>query len=239
MLRVWWTALRHPTQPYQVQIELIDDAGHAVSSSLQPLSIAPPHTWQKGQIVGERYPIALDPAAISGDYRLRLSLVAPGSVTPTQPVDIGTVTVQSRTRTYDLPTVEHALNVKLGQDIGLRGYSLERPAGGGNELRLTLYWQALQRVTGRYKVFLHVVDDSGHIVAQQDDEPDAGAAPTQSWLAGEVVRDTHVLNLPGGGPYTLLTGLYDPETGQRLPVWDEKQQPLPDATIPLERMTVP
>jgi hypothetical protein len=239
MLRVWWTALRPPTQPYRVLIELVDSTGHAVSSSLQPLSSAPPDTWQEGQIVGERYPIALDPAVGSGDYRLRVSLVAPGGAAATQAVEIGTVPVLSRPRMYELPPVEHPLNMKLGQDIALRGYTLDRPAEAGNELRLTLYWQASQRVTGRYNVFLHVVDDSGHIVAQQDNEPDGGAAPTQSWLEGEVVGDTHVFNVPGGGPYTLLTGLYDPETGQRLPVWDESQQPVPDSAIPLERVSVP
>jgi hypothetical protein len=218
---------------------LIDNSGHAVSSSLQPLSIAPPHTWQEGQIVGERYPIFLDPAIASGDYRVRVSLVAPDEATPTQSIEIGTVTVQSRPRTYDLPSVDHALNMKLGQDIALRGYTLEQLAPEGNEIRLTLYWQALQRVTGRYKVFLHVVDDSGHIVAQQDDEPAGGEAPTQSWLPGEVVADTHVINVPPGGPYRLLTGMYEPLSGQRLPVWDESQQLLPDSAIPLERISVP
>jgi hypothetical protein len=129
--------------------------------------------------------------------------------------------------------------MKLGQDIALRGYTLDQPAGGGEVLRLTLYWQALQNVTGHYKVFLHVVDESGHIVAQQDEEPAAGEAPTQSWLAGEVVTDMHVLNLPPGGPYRLVTGLYDPDTGLRLPVWDDAQQPVVDSAIPLEGVTVP
>jgi hypothetical protein len=134
----------------------------------QPLSVTPPEAWQEGQIVGKRYPLALDPAIVSGDYRLRLSLVADGSIAG-QSVEIETVTVVSGPRTHDLPSLEHALNMKLGQEIALRGYSLDRPRGDGNALRLTLYWQALKRVTG-----------------------------------------------------------------QRLPVWDEAQQPVPDAAIPLE-----
>ncbi len=239
MLRVWWTALNRPTKPYQVRIELLDDEGHAVSSSVQALSSAPTDTWQDGQIVSERYPLTLDQSAASGDYRLRLSLIAPDGIEIAHPIEIGVVTVLSRSHAYELPTVEHPLDVKLGQEIALRGYTLDRPAGADNELHLTLYWQAMERVTGRYRVFLHVVDDSGHIVAQNDEDPAAGAAPTQTWLAGEVVTDTHVLNVPSGGPYQLLAGLYDAATGQRLPALDEAQQPVPDAAIPLERVLVP
>jgi hypothetical protein len=239
MLRVWWTALRPLTQPYQVQLELIDGDGHSVFSSLQPISIAPPNTWQEGQIVAERYPIALDPEVVSSDYRLRFSLVASGGAASTYSAEVGAVRVLSRSRTYDLPSVEHLLHMKLGQEIALRGYTLDRAVGAANELRLTLYWQALERVSRRYKVFVHVVDDSGRVVAQQDSDPGAGAAPTQTWLSGEIVTDAHVLNVPSGGPYELLTGLYDPESGERLPVSDEAQQPVPDSVILLERIQIP
>lgn len=221
-----------------MRIELIDNAGRVVSGFTQPLSVTPPEAWQEGQIVGERYPLALDPAIVSGDYRLRLSLVAAGRIAR-QSVEIGAVPVVSRQRTYDLPSIEHPLDMKVGQEIALRGYSLDRPPGGGHELRVTLDWQALERVTGHFEVFLHAVDDAGRIVAQQDAEPEAGAAPTQGWLANEVVADTHVINLPAGGHYLRLTGLYDPGTGQRLPVWDEARQPVPDAAVPLERVSSP
>ena len=238
-LRLWWTALRHPTRSYQVHIELVDHAGQAVYRALEPLSIAPTDTWQEGQIVGERYPIVLDPQVASGDYRLRVSLVAPGDAASARPIEIGAVSVQSRPRTDDLPPIEHRLDMKLGQQIALRGYALDRTAEGANKLRLTLYWQALERVNGRYKVFVHVVDDFGRIVAQQDSDPGSGAAPTQTWRVGEAVTDTYELSLPDGGPYELLIGLYDPDTGQRLPVQDASQHTLPDAAIPLEKVRAP
>lgn len=234
-LNVWWNALRHPTQPYQIQIELVDPTGQAISKLSQPLSYAPADTWQKGQVVRERYPLVLDRGAVAGNYRLRLSLLAPDGSAIVRPLDMGSVSVQSRPRTYDLPPIDHPLNMKLGQNIMLRGYSWSRPAGADNsELQVTLYWQALDSGAGQYKVFVHVVDDSGHVVAQHDEFPAAGTAPTESWLPGEVVVDTHLLNVPSGGPYRLVTGLYDPSNGQRLPVWDEAQQPVRDSEVPLE-----
>ncbi len=237
VLRLWWTALRSPTQPYQVRIELIDDAGRAVFSSLQPLSVASPDTWQAGQIVGERYPITLDPEVAARDYQLRIALVSPDGTT-TEPNELATVRVESRPRTYELPVMDHPLDIKLGQDIALHGYTLDQAGDGANEFHLTLYWQAVERINERYKVFVHVVDEAGRIVAQQDTEPANGEATTQTWLAGEVVADEHVLAVPPGGPYQLLVGLYSAETGQRLAVRGGMQQPARDDAILLERVLV-
>ncbi len=242
-LRVWWRAPPPGklTQPSQVQIELVGDDGQTIARSLRPLSSAPPDTWQAGQIVGERYPLVLDPGAVSGVYQLRLSLVASDGTAKAPFLLVGSVPVQARPRKYDLPPVGHSLNMRVGQNIALRGYTLDQPASAGNALRLTLYWQALGRITGQYKVFVHLVDGSGHIIAQQDNYPADGAAPTQSWLAGEVIADTHELALPAGGledvpqVHRLYAGMYDPLNGERLPVRDASGQaiPPPGNAVPL------
>ena len=252
-LYVWWRARRHPTQPYQVQVELVGGNGETIAGSLQPLSSAPTDTWREGQIVGERYPLVIDPGTVSGVYRLRLALATPagkytvstGKYTVSNGTAVGPslaagdVTVKARPRTYHLPLIGHPLDMKLGQDIVLRKYTLDRPVAPEDKLRLMLYWQAVDRITGQYKVFVHLVDDSGRIIAQQDSFPADGAAPTESWRKGEVVADTHVLTVPTGGHYRLLTGLYDPASGQRLPVWDEAGQPVQDAAIPLNVGQIP
>jgi hypothetical protein len=52
-------------------------------------------------------------------------------------------------------------------------------------------------------------------------QPQAGAAPTTTWLPGEILTDPHTLSLPGELPsrdYRLITGMYDPTTGRRMPV---------------------
>ena len=49
----------------------------------------------------------------------------------------------------------------------------------------------------------------------------------RDWSAGEVVRDRYDLTIPVDAPqqgYTVMTGLYLPDTGQRLPVVDEGGQ---------------
>ena len=70
-----------------------------------------------------------------------------------------------------------------------------------------------------YKVFVHLLDDSGQIVAQVDREPQAGEAPTTGWLAGEVIEDR--VEIPPQGlerVRRIVLGLYDPMSGARLPI---------------------
>ena len=238
-LSVWWRAVRAPSQPYQLQVEVTRSNGETVARSQQALSIAPTDTWLEGQIVGERYDIAVDPAAASGTYQLRLALAGRDGALIDRPVIVGRIAVEARARAYRLPAMDRSLDMTLGQTIALRGYTLDRPAAAGDSLKLSLYWQALTRVQGGYKVFVHLVDDAGNIAAQQDGFPADGTAPTESWLAKEVIEDTYALTVPASGHYRLRVGMYDPADGQRLPATDQAGQPVPDSAIPLEEVVVP
>ncbi|HXF61404.1 MAG TPA: hypothetical protein VNK95_07295, partial [Caldilineaceae bacterium] len=91
------------------------------------------------------------------------------------------------------------------------------PAQVGEALRLVLYWRAETPVTGRYTVFTQLFDPSGALVAQQDNWPVQGLAPTDTWQPGALVRDPYTLAIPADaapGRYRLLVGLYD-ATGRR------------------------
>ena len=76
----------------------------------------------------------------------------------------------------------------------------------------------------RYKVFLHLLDAQGRLVAQHDSEPVGGLAPTTAWPPGATVRDRRALVLPDQlppGSYTLSVGMYTgDDPGQRLRVGD-------------------
>jgi hypothetical protein len=87
-------------------------------------------------------------------------------------------------------------------------------------LRLELQWQATEPILERYKVFVHVLNDQGQLVAQRDSEPGSGTRPTTEWTIDEPVTDRHGLWLPADlpdGEYQILMGLYDPETLERNP----------------------
>jgi hypothetical protein len=104
----------------------------------------------------------------------------------------------------------------------LHDVSYTRTVGSGDTLRVGLTWHLAEQVDRRWFVFIHLVDDVEEIVAKRDAEPLDGAHPTNTWVAGDWYRDTHALSLDGvsAGTYHLRVGMWDPETGERLGVYD-------------------
>jgi 4-amino-4-deoxy-L-arabinose transferase-like glycosyltransferase len=132
----------------------------------------------------------------------------------------------------ELENIQHRLDLLLGETIWLRGYDSEIPEldsrepvqiGPGKAVRLTLYWQTAGDVKTAYTIFLHLVDDSGHIYTQIDTPPCGGDFPTVDWMAGDIIVDPYSIVVPSDiplGDYTLVVGMYDPATGVRLPIVD-------------------
>ena len=128
---------------------------------------------------------------------------------------------------YAIPTApprkaQNPLNVKLGNEIALLGYNLlTREVEAGDILPLTLFWQAVAQPKERYKVFVHLLDEAGHIVGQQDSEPGDGLNITTIWQTGETMADNYgILIQPGTPPgqHRIEVGMYSLISGQRLTV---------------------
>ncbi len=76
-------------------------------------------------------------------------------------------------------------------------------------------------------VFVHLLDEQGVIIGQSDGEPAGGSRPTSSWLPGEYIADQHSVRVRDDallGSATLVVGLYDAATGQRIAWVDENGQ---------------
>lgn len=170
--------------------------------------------WRKREVVRDQFALRLPAHLESGMYRLR-ALLPDGAA-----LEMGAVEVVARGHTFDVPQVAYPLDVAFGDVARLLGYDLDLSSiGEGNPARLTLYWQAQRGMDTSYKVFVHLLDASGEIVAQVDREPQAGAAPTTGWLAGEVVVDEIEIPITDeiASARTMAIGLYDSRNGQR--VW--------------------
>jgi hypothetical protein len=140
-----------------------------------------------------------------------------------------------------LPEEATPLGARLGDDIQLLGYSLpSTQVQPGEPLEPVLYWQALAQPAASYKVFVHLVDDTGRLWAQHDAVPRAWGHPTTAWQAGEVVEDRIQVSVPADMPpgvYHLLAGMYAEDGGERMAVTQEGQAPsdsiwLADVTVP-------
>lgn len=123
----------------------------------------------------------------------------------------------------------------FGDCIELTGIDLPgqefRP---GDVVPLTLFWRAYQPVAGNFKVFVHLLNAEGRLVAQRDSEPVGGQRPTATWQVGESVTDRYGVLLPDGlpaGRYRLIVGLYLPPGGDRLPVTVGRGMPSGDHLV--------
>ncbi|HMN27624.1 MAG TPA: DUF2079 domain-containing protein, partial [Caldilineaceae bacterium] len=93
----------------------------------------------------------------------------------------------------------------------------------GAAIPITLSWYALQQPALDFSVFVHLLDATGNKVAQLDWQPHdyLGPRPMTSWRSGQTVVDAQVLPIPPGltpGVYHLVLGVYDWQSGDRLPV---------------------
>lgn len=121
---------------------------------------------------------------------------------------------------YQLPSTTDLSQVQppaepatFNQSLALEGWQSLGASQAGRPLDLFTYWQVVVPPVGQPKIFLHLEDASGQIVAQADglDVQMAGLQP------GDCFAQLHTLFLPDlpAGEYTLYGGLYDPVTAVR------------------------
>ena len=86
---------------------------------------------------------------------------------------------------------------------------------------VVFHWRALRRLDRQYTVFVHLLGPDGKSIGQADSPPLDNLVPTDLWLPGHVLPDTHWIRINGPIPSTgarVEAGLYDLKTGARLPI---------------------
>jgi hypothetical protein len=122
------------------------------------------------------------------------------------------------------------VDAQFGGDIDLVGYVLRSSEGKavnrveaapGDQVRLSLYWRAMSAMDSDYVVFVHLIDETGFVRGQQDNQPRQGTLPTSVWIAGDLVVDIYRVLVAENAPEGALAielGLYRPTDIVRLPV---------------------
>ncbi|MBK8046996.1 MAG: DUF2079 domain-containing protein [Anaerolineales bacterium] len=116
-----------------------------------------------------------------------------------------------------------ALDLLFGDSIRLTAAETAGKAKPGSTIPVRLAWQTTRSPALDYSRFVHLLDATGAKVAQFDSAPgDAiGKLPFSNWPQGWRGLDTVLLETPANlapGDYTIVTGLYDWQSGARLPV---------------------
>jgi uncharacterized membrane protein len=245
-LRLYWRALQPLPPGLSLYPFFFDDATGQIleDTSLRPMIASvwyPPEDWRPGEIVmtstlpwdvGSDYGIGL--GAMQGDnwsdIERRLPIQVESSDLVVRLFDgdtwarlIGVASSEpvEEHRVFAAPAPQHPLDADFDGKLRLLGYDLECDQQAA-ACELQLYWQAQKPLGASYTTFVQMLGPADQVRAQADAVPRDGGYPTAWWLPGEVVADTHTLELPAGAPanaiYRLIVGWYDPETGIRLPV---------------------
>ena len=218
-LTLYWVSTNKQRAAFTMTATLHNDQGDTTLWTGQPIADRyRADQWAAGEVLADRQNWTIPRDLAAGDYSLE---IAAGG----KSVVIGAVSVTGIARLFESPRVEQLLNANLGNKVALYGYTIETNHG---TLSLEIVWMALDNIPTNYKVFVHLVDRNGAILAQRDAMPQANSYPTSLWLPGEYVVDTY--ELPDIKTGTLLRlGLYSPEDGARLPILDAQQKIIGDS----------
>ncbi len=222
LLTFFWQARHAPQADRVLRVELAGASDDALAS--RDIVIGgdayPTSRWSAEEQIVAPVVMRVPAATPSGEYHWRGSLLddagRPGETFDMRPA----FRVAAPEPMFDIPRLLNRIDVDVGDFATLLGFDLaaDRLWPGG-AIDLTLYWQARAETTTAYKVFVHVLDAAGRLVAQADAFPARNTRPTTGWLPGEVIADRYTVALPEDlsiGQYQIVAGLYDPDSGLRL-----------------------
>ena len=244
-LGLFWYAPQRPPQDYRLEFRLLRGEEVVQRWPVEITMEYPTSAWRDGETVHGRYRLSLDKALREGRYGLRVAATGREGPALREASVLGDLLVRGTPDAGALvKEMQHRVEeVSFGEGIGLLGYDLStetlRP---GETVLLTLYWECRRPLVNSYMVFTHLLDDASVVQGQRDAIPGQGSAPTSGWAAGDVVVDRYEIPLRAAataGPVRLEIGLYDPFSGERLPLWRDGRQGGEDHLILPTTITVP
>ena len=240
---LYWQALAPMERNYSVFVHLLDENDLVLASqdTFPGQGTYPTRLWRAWDAIADVYTIVVPPTAFTpssaqlevGLYEFdsgkRLTVYGLMGEPLGDNVRFHRVEVLpqegSDPSTGSGRSVPNPVRINFGNQIALIGYALEgRAVGPGEEIHLTLHWEALAEMEKDYTVFTHVIGERHRIWAQVDSQPQGGAAPTSIWSRGQVLVDEYHLLVELDTPpgvYDIEVGLYLAATGERLGLLDE------------------
>jgi hypothetical protein len=105
--------------------------------------------------------------------------------------------------------------VSFGDSLGLNEARMQDQ---GDSLLVDLDWSVTGSSTVPLAVFVHLYHSSGTLAAQNDAPPGQGIVPQALWQPGDRISEQVQLDVSAlaSGNYTVVTGVYDANSGVRL-----------------------
>ncbi len=128
------------------------------------------------------------------------------------------------------------IRVDFGEAIRLVGHRTHpRSATPGQEVDVTLCWEAIGVIEDDYPYFVHLLGRDERVIGARDTHPGLGRFPTSHWAPGDtfcdVVRVPIGISAPAPSVYDVAIGWYEPEAGDRLPARGAGGEPIDMVTL--------
>ncbi|MBK8834063.1 MAG: hypothetical protein IPO29_04160 [Anaerolineae bacterium] len=243
--RLYWRGLRPMSEDYTLQLEMFSSRGESfrvLRNETPGRNLFPTSNWTAGMAFADDYAIhvgADSPAPAMAGLKLRWLDPKTGQAlqslcngTPCDPL-VGALPIALGSEMQERLGRTSA-KFAFGARIELIGIKMPSVAAAGESIAILPIWRARLNLKGDYTVFVHIFDNQRRLVAQTDAPPLGGTYPTRFWLASEIVPDRIEVPLPPGlnaGEYTVVIGLYDSATKDRLSSSDSNGKMLPDGVI--------
>ncbi|MBN1995434.1 MAG: hypothetical protein JW953_22285 [Anaerolineae bacterium] len=212
----------------------------------EPVGLAgdyPTSRWQPGEVLRGWLAARIPPAWEPGTYKLRLRLSPldqPDEEVITLP--IGDFEIEGWPRNFETPQPQVEIGADFNGQVTLAGLdATATQVSPGDTLGVRLYWHVNADFDQDHTAFIHLIGPDGLLHGQVDQTPGAGAYPTTGWLPDEFITDEYAIPIPPESPagdYQIEIGLYNPNTGRRLPVCQTEACAQVDDKVLLPGLTV-
>ncbi len=225
-LTLFWQATGAPDQDCLLQAALASSQATIPLGDRLPLgrTTHPTTAWRQGEVVRSPHALRIPPTVDAGTYTIQVTVTDGREHPLASPIAVAQIVVEPTDRQMAIPPdIGQRLDADLGGQVTLLGYDLAQArVSRSGSLPLVLYWQAQGEMQVSYKVFVQLIGPGG-VLTQVDAMPVDWKRPTTGWIAGEVVVDRYTLPIPADaapGACSLIVGMYDESTLQRLAVVD-------------------
>lgn len=264
-IKFFWRVLKPIARDHGVRFELFGIDGVSLEASWQQTpgnNNYPTSAWTAGAIFADTIEIPIRPhpsIPTTGVFKItwfdqELNTILPATCAGASPGGsaarvaceprVGTIRISSSLATpFDVLAARFAAPpvASFGDRIGLTRFMLPGSAKAGSVAPIDVQWRASEPIAADYVSFVHVLDSSGKLVAQQDNQPRKGAYPTSAWRANEVVNDTLEVRLPPGlapGDYSVRLGWFEATSTERLTVAADSRFSPKDGLVTLGTLRV-
>jgi hypothetical protein len=248
---LYWQALAHISEDYEVFIQIINDNGDVVGATHDfPYNgMYRSRIWNTDELTATHHWLKLSDTLPVGRYTLRAGLyrmlhneplttegasantdnnaiLSPNLRVSAPPASLDIATIDTDIRFDDLFQLS---GIDITSDAQQFAYGDTWNVSAGQTLDITFAWSVLQRPQRDYSLFLHVTrPDDPAPIAQADISLGAQTYPSGAWRIGDTQHDNMQLTLPDdltAASYDVWVGVYYYADNTRLtPIVDGEAQ---------------